>query len=143
MREKREALRDRHGRNVALVLKISPDIDEAAIREISDAARRERADGLIATNTTVSRAGVEGLAHGTEAGGLSGAPLTRRSTEILGRFSSHLGNEIPLIGSGGVMSGADARDKFAAGASLVQVYSGLVYRGPELIAECASAYRAK
>lgn len=137
--QRREALRDRHGRNLALVLKISPDIDEAAIREISDVARRERADGLIATNTTVSRAGVEGLPHGSEDGGLSGAPLTARSTEILRGFALHLRNEVPLIGSGGVMSGADARDKFAAGASLVQVYSGLVYRGPGLIAECVAA----
>ena len=141
--QSREALRDRHGRNVALVLKISPDIDDAAVREISDVARRERADGLIATNTTVSRAGVEGLPHGSEEGGLSGAPLTDRATRILRSFSLHLKNEIPLIGSGGVMSGTDARDKFAAGAALVQIYSGLVYRGPELIAECVSAYPAK
>jgi dihydroorotate dehydrogenase len=141
--QRREVLRERNGRDVKLVLKVSPDIDDAAIREIADVVRRERADGLIATNTTVSRAGVEGLPHGGEEGGLSGAPLTARSTEVLRKFALHLANEIPLIGSGGVMSGDDARDKFAAGASLVQIYSGLVYRGPRLIAECVSAYPGK
>jgi dihydroorotate dehydrogenase len=140
---KRQALRERHGRNVALVLKISPDIDETAIRDIAEVARRERADGLIATNTTVSRAGVEQLPYGNEKGGLSGAPLFPRSTWVLRAFASHLKGEVPLIGCGGIMSGADARAKFDAGAALVQIYSGLVFRGPGLIAECVSAYRAK
>ena len=140
---RRNALRDQHGRNVALVLKISPDIDDAAITDIADAVRRERIDGLIATNTTTSRAGVTGLAHGAEAGGLSGAPLREPATRVLRAFAARLKGEICLIGGGGVMSGADAREKFDAGASLVQVYSGLVYRGPDLVAECVSAYRAK
>jgi len=143
MREKREALRERHGRNVALALKISPDIDDAAMADIADAARRERMDALIATNTTISREGVAGLPYGGEAGGLSGAPLRERSTRVLRRFAALLKGEIPLIGCGGIMSGADAREKFDAGASLVQIYSGLVFRGPELIAECVSAYRAR
>jgi dihydroorotate dehydrogenase len=137
--DKREDLRQRHGRNVALVLKISPDIDAAAIRDIADVARRARVDGLIATNTTVSREAVAALPYGTEEGGLSGAPLRARATGVLREFSALLKNEVPLIGSGGIMSGADAREKFAAGASLVQIYSGLVYRGPRLIAECVSA----
>jgi dihydroorotate dehydrogenase len=137
--EKREDLRQRHGRNVALVLKISPDIDAAAIRDIADVARRARVDGLIATNTTVSREAVAALPYGSEEGGLSGAPLRARATGVLREFSALLKNEVPLIGSGGIMSGADAREKFAAGASLVQIYSGLVYRGPRLIAECVSA----
>ena len=143
LRSKREALRDRHAKNVALVLKISPDIDDAAIRDIADVARRERADGLIATNTTVSREGLAGLAHGTEEGGVSGAPLTALATEVLRKFSRLLKNEIPLIGVGGIMSGADARAKFDAGASLVQIYSGLVYRGPGLVSECVHAYEAR
>ena len=143
LRERREPLRERHGRNVALVLKISPDLDEAAIREIADVARRERADGIIATNTTVSREGVSGLPHGAEEGGLSGQPLRERSTRVLRSFAALLKNDIPLIGSGGILSGADAAEKFAAGASLVQIYTGLVYRGPGLIAECVSAYRAR
>jgi dihydroorotate dehydrogenase len=140
--EKREALRQRHGRNVALVLKISPDIDAAAIRDIADVARRERADGLIATNTTVSREGVAALPYGKEEGGLSGAPLREPATRVLRAFSALLKNEIPLIGSGGIMSGEDAREKFDAGASLVQIYSGLVFRGPRLISECVAAYEA-
>lgn len=143
VREKRDALRERHGRHVALTLKISPDIDEAAMADIADVARRERVDGLIATNTTVSRDGVSALPYGSEAGGLSGAPLREKSTRVLRGFAALLKGEVPLIGCGGIMSGADAREKFDAGASLVQIYSGLVYRGPELIAECVSAYRGK
>ena len=137
--ERRKVLREQHGRNVALVLKISPDLDDAALRDIAEVARRERIDGIIATNTTVSRAGVSGLPHGMEEGGLSGAPLTALSTGVLRKLSVALKGEVPLIGAGGIMSGADARARFEAGASLVQVYSGLVYRGPALIAECVRA----
>jgi dihydroorotate dehydrogenase len=140
LRQRREALRQEHGREVALVLKISPDIDDAAIGVIAEVARRERADGLIATNTTVSREGIAGLRHGMEEGGVSGEPLTSLSTAVLKKFSALLRGEIPLIGGGGVMSAADARAKFEAGASLVQIYSGLVFRGPRLIAECVQAY---
>jgi dihydroorotate dehydrogenase len=143
LREKREPLRDRYGRNVALVLKISPDMDDAAIRELADVARRERADGLIATNTTVSREGIAGLPHGMEEGGVSGEPLMPLSTEVLRKFSLLLKNEVPLIGGGGIMSAADARAKFDAGAALVQIYSGLVFRGPRLICECVQAYEAR
>jgi dihydroorotate dehydrogenase len=143
MREKREALRERHGRNVALTLKISPDIDAAAMTDIAEVARREHVDGLIATNTTVSREGVAGLPHAAEAGGLSGAPLRETSTRVLRGFAAALKGEIPLIGCGGIMSAAHAREKLDAGASLVQIYSGLVFHGPGLIAECVSACRAK
>jgi dihydroorotate dehydrogenase len=139
LRTGRERLRDRHGKNVALVLKVSPDLDDAAIGEIAEVVLRQRLDGLIATNTTVSREGLAGLPHAEEEGGVSGAPLTGRSTEVLRKFSSRLRNEVPLIGVGGIMSGADARAKFDAGASLVQLYSGLVFRGAGLIAECAAA----
>jgi len=140
--QKREALRERHGRQVALVLKVSPDVDDAAILGIAEAVRRERIDGLIATNTTVSREGVAGLRHGAEEGGLSGQPLRRRATEVLRQFAFHLRGEVPLIACGGIMSAADARERFQAGASLVQLYSGLVYRGPRLISECAAAHGA-
>jgi len=139
----RERLREKHGKNVALVLKVSPDIDDAAIDDIAEVVRRERADGLIATNTTVSHAGIAHLPHGAEEGGVSGAPLTAPSTEVLRKFSSRLKNEVPLIGVGGIMRGADARAKFDAGASLVQIYSGLVYRGPGLVAECVQTYEAR
>jgi dihydroorotate dehydrogenase len=143
LKREREALRQRHARDVKLVLKVSPDIDDAAIDDIAEVVRRERADGLIATNTTVSHAGIADLPHGTEEGGVSGAPLAAPSTEVLRKFSSRLKNEVPLIGVGGIMSGADARAKFDAGASLVQIYSGLVYRGPGLVAECVHAYEAR
>lgn len=137
---KRQLLREKHGRHVALVLKVSPDLDDAAIRDMADAARRERIDGLIVGNTTVSREGVAGLPHGDEEGGLSGAPLRERATRVLRAFASSLRGEIPLVGCGGIMSGADAAERFAAGASLVQVYSGLVYRGPRLVSECVAAF---
>jgi dihydroorotate dehydrogenase len=143
LKRARERLRDRYGRNVALVLKVSPDLDDAAAGEIAEVVLRQRLDGLIATNTTVSRKGLAGLPHADEEGGVSGAPLTRPSTEILRKFSLLLKNEIALIGVGGIMSGADARAKFDAGASLVQLYSGLVFRGPRLIAECVQANEAR
>jgi len=123
------------------VLKISPDLDDAAIADIAEVLRRERPDGLIATNTTVSHEAIAHLPHGTEEGGVSGAPLTSPSTRVLRAFASRLKGEVPLIGVGGVMSGADARAKFDAGASLVQLYSGLVYRGPRLVAECVDVAR--
>jgi dihydroorotate dehydrogenase len=141
LNQKREGLRERHARDVKLVLKISPDLDDAAIADIAEVARREHADGLIATNTTVSHAAISHLPHGAEEGGVSGAPLTAPSTEVLRKFARLLKGEIPLIGCGGVMSAADARAKFDAGASLVQIYSGLVYRGPRLVAECVDVAR--
>jgi dihydroorotate dehydrogenase len=143
LNRKREALRELHARDVKVVLKVSPDIDDAAIHDIAEVVRRERADGLIATNTTVSHAGIAHLRHGTEEGGVSGAPLTAPSTEILRKFSRLLKGEVPLIACGGIMSAADARAKFDAGASLVQLYSGLVYRGPRLVAECVRACEAR
>jgi dihydroorotate dehydrogenase len=140
---KRETLRQRHGRDVALALKIAPDIDDAGIRAIADVARRERADGIVATNTTVSRVGVEGLPHAREEGGLSGAPLRELSTAVIRTLAGCLKAEIPIIGVGGILSGEDALEKFAAGAALVQLYTGLVFRGPALVSECVSACRAR
>jgi dihydroorotate dehydrogenase len=136
MRERRDALRESHGRHVALAPKISPDLDEAGIRLLADIAVRSGMDGIIATNTTVSREGLNGERHAGEAGGLSGAPLRARSTEVVRQLSRHLRGALPIVGVGGIMSRADALEKFEAGATLVQVYTGLVYRGPELIAEC-------
>ena len=135
----REKLRDRHGRNVALALKISPDLDDDAIRSIAGILRREGMDGVIATNATVARADVEQYPNGVQTGGLSGEPLRERSTRIIRSLAAGLGGEIPIIGGGGIMAGADAVEKLDAGATLVQIYTGLIYRGPQLVAECVSA----
>jgi dihydroorotate dehydrogenase len=138
----RERLAERHRRRVPLVLKVAPDLQAEEIRAISEAVLRHGIDGLIATNTSIGRAGVEGLRHADEAGGLSGAPILEKSTSVLNAFASLL-PATTLIGAGGILSGADAAGKFAAGASLVQLYTGLVYRGPGLVSECVSAYRAR
>jgi dihydroorotate dehydrogenase len=136
------SLADRHGRYVPMALKIAPDLDDAQIAAIADLLRRHRMDGVIATNTTLSRAGVEGLANAGEAGGLSGAPLLAASTGVVGKLAAALAGEVPIIGVGGIMNGADAQQKIDAGASLVQFYSGFIYRGPQLIGEAATAIAA-
>ena len=138
----RQGLSDRHGKRVPLVLKVAPDLDADAIRRIAESVKRHGIDGVIATNTSISRSGVESLRHANEAGGLSGAPIRTRATDVLKNFSLQL-PQIALIGAGGILCGADAAEKRAAGASLVQLYTGLIYRGPELVAECVSAFRAK
>ena len=143
VKQKREQLRQKHGRDVALALKIAPDLDDAQVRDIAAVARRERIDGIVATNTTVSRDAVMQFPDGKEQGGLSGAPLRERSTHVLKMLFQELKGEIPLIGVGGILSGADAVEKLNAGASLVQIYSGLIYRGPALINECVSACLAR
>jgi dihydroorotate dehydrogenase len=139
----RDPLADRYGRRVPLVVKVAADLNGAEIQAIADAVRRHGIEGVIASNTSTSRDGVAGLPHASEAGGLSGAPIRQRATRVLRELAFALKGEVTLIGGGGVMSGADAVEKFAAGASLVQLYTGLVYRGPELVAECVSAFRAR
>src|SRR5512139_2306209 len=123
MKKLQEKLREKHGRHVALALKISPDLDTAGIRDIAEAAKRERIDGIVATNTTVDRKGVAGYPQAGEAGGLSGAPLRVRSTDVIGALCRELKGEIPVIGVGGILRGADAAEKLDAGASLVQLYT--------------------
>ncbi len=135
----RERLADRHGKRVPLALKVAPDLDAAHIADIANAVRSHRIDAVIATNTSTSREGVEGLPHGSEQGGLSGAPIKARATAVLKVLAKELAGEVPLIGAGGILTGADAAEKIAAGASLVQVYTGLIYRGPCLVPECAAA----
>jgi dihydroorotate dehydrogenase len=135
----RERLADRHGRRVPLVLKIAPDLDGEQIRDIAATVRRHGIDAVIATNTSLAREGVEGLPHAAEAGGLSGAPIRARATRVLAALAAELEGEVPIIGAGGILSGADAREKIDAGATLVQLYTGLVYRGPALVRECARA----
>ena len=139
----REALRDLHGRHVAVALKIAPDLEETDILGIADVARHAGVDGIVATNTTVSRAGVEHLRDGMQTGGLSGAPLRERSTRVIRILARTLRGELPIIGVGGILSGADAVEKIDAGATLVQLYTGLVYRGPALVHECVSACLAR
>ena len=141
LKREQETLAQQHGRYVPLTLKIAPDLDETQILIIADALKRHRIDAAIATNTTISREGVEHLAHADEAGGLSGAPVFEKSTSVLGALSRALGNEIPLIGVGGVVDGKSARAKLEAGAQLVQIYTGLIYRGPVLVKEAVEATR--
>ena len=133
---KRQTLEQRHGKHVPLALKVAPDLDAAQVRSIAAAVRRHRIEAVIATNTSLSRDGVEKLIHANEAGGLSGAPIRKRATEVLQWFRNELKNEAALIGAGGILSRDDAMEKFSAGADLVQLYTGLIYRGPDLIAQC-------
>ncbi|MFI4954814.1 MAG: quinone-dependent dihydroorotate dehydrogenase [Gammaproteobacteria bacterium] len=118
-----------------LVVKIAPDLNEEELKWLAEQIVRFKIDGVIATNTTVSRKGVEGLPHDYEQGGLSGRPLMETSTQVLKILRKELGVKFPLIGVGGIMSAADAAEKIAAGANLLQIYTGLIYRGPKLIKE--------
>ena len=135
-------LADEHGRYVPLALKIAPDLDDAQLEAIANCLLKHKLDAVIATNTTLSRAAVQGLPHAEEGGGLSGAPLRDASTEIIRKLARLLDGRLPIIGVGGVMSGEDARAKLAAGASLVQIYTGFIYRGPELIGEILREFAA-
>ena len=139
LKARQQELADVHGRYVPMVLKIAPDLDEGQIQQIADSLRRHQIDGVIATNTTLSRDGVESSAYATETGGLSGRPLFVKSTEIVSKLAKCLGGELPIIAAGGITCGADAQAKISAGASLVQLYSGLIFRGPALITECRQA----
>lgn len=136
-----QRLADRHGTYVPLALKIAPDLEAAQLTNIADALRRHRIDAVIATNTTLAREAVAGDPHAGEAGGLSGAPLFEAATAVVAALARHLQREVPIIGVGGIMTGAQARAKLAAGAELVQLYTGLIYRGPALVGEAAAACR--
>ncbi len=142
LKARQQTLTDQHGRYVPLALKIAPDLDNEQIVAIADALRRHRMDGVIATNTTLGRQGVEGLPHAEETGGLSGAPVYEKSTAVLKKLVTALQGEIPVVGVGGILEGAEAAAKISAGAQLVQLYTGFIYRGPELIAEAARAIAA-
>ena len=139
LRKARAQLADEHGRRVPLAVKIAPDLDDAELPRIADALVEHEFDAVIATNTTVARDAVAGLPHATEAGGLSGAPLQARSTEVVRLLARHLQGRLPVIGVGGIMSGDDAAAKIEAGAALVQLYTGIIYRGPALVGECRRA----
>lgn len=139
LKETQLHLAGHHGRYVPLALKIAPDIDTIAISSIADALRRHRIDAVIATNTTLARDKVEGLPHADQEGGLSGAPLLEASTAVVRQLAQELAGELPIIASGGVLDGAQAQAKLDAGATLVQLMSGLVFRGPGLVRECVQA----
>lgn len=128
-----EKLSQQHGRYVPLALKIAPDLDAQQISEIADLLLIQKIDAVIATNTTLSREQVQGLKNAEEAGGLSGAPVKEQSTKVIQLLSQRLQGALPIIGVGGILSGSDAVEKIAAGADLVQIYSGLIYKGPKLV----------
>ena len=143
LREAQERLAAKHGVRKPMLLKIAPDLGEAELDGIADVLLAAGIDGLICTNTTIDRSGIAGARHADETGGLSGKPLYEKATSVLGGMARRLDSKIPLIGVGGILSGGDAATKIAAGASLVQFYTGMIYRGPALIRECVEALRAK
>ena len=132
-------LAQEHGKYTPIAIKIAPDLKRPAIQRIARLLAKHRIDAVIATNTTVSRPGVAGLPHADEEGGLSGRPLREPSTAVVRTLAKALDGALPIIGVGGILRGADAKEKIDAGASLVQIYTGLIYRGPDLVAECARA----
>jgi dihydroorotate dehydrogenase len=132
-------LAEQHGKYTPIALKIAPDLDEAQIAAIAALLMVHQMDAVIATNTTLARDAVQGLRYANEAGGLSGLPLRQASTRVIRALSHHLKGAVPIMGVGGVQSGADAVEKIAAGAQLVQLYSGLIYQGPSLISDCIRA----
>ncbi len=142
LREERVRLEQAHGRRVPLAVKIAPDVADAQIPRIADTLVAFGVDGVIATNTTISRHGVEGRRNADEGGGLSGAPLRQRATEVVAALARHLQGAMTIIGVGGIVRGEDAAEKIRAGATLVQVYTGLIYRGPTLVPECRRAIAA-
>jgi dihydroorotate dehydrogenase len=149
LKAEQEKLADMHGKYVPIALKIAPDMEAEQVTQIARLLVQHRIDGVIATNTTLSRVGVAHLPHGNETGGLSGAPVRDKSTAVIRQLAAAMqacaeqgrGSALPIIGVGGILSGADAAEKILAGASLVQIYSGLIYRGPALVSECCAAIR--
>lgn len=138
---RREELATQYGRRVPLVVKIAPDLTEDEIDTIAEVLPRHGIEGVIATNTTLARTAVSGMKHAEETGGLSGAPLHERSLEVIRRLRSRLGEDFAIIGVGGVLRGQHAQEKIQAGANAVQLYTGLIYRGPALVGECVRAIR--
>ncbi|RQM38333.1 quinone-dependent dihydroorotate dehydrogenase [Erwinia psidii] len=135
VKQKQKSLETLHHKYVPLAVKIAPDLSEEELIQIADSLVRHNIDGAIATNTTLDRSLISGLKHSTEAGGLSGRPLQLRSTEVTRRLAQELNGRLPVIGVGGIDSLVSAREKIAAGASLIQIYSGFIYKGPSLIKE--------
>jgi len=139
LKEAQTRLADTHQRYVPLVVKVAPDMEEEELQSLATTLRQLKLDGVIATNTTLDKSAVEGLRYGEEAGGLSGRPLTEKACDITHQLADALEGDLPIIGVGGIFSAEDAVERIAAGASLVQLYTGFIYRGPSLISECAEA----
>jgi dihydroorotate dehydrogenase len=141
LREAQERLGSQHGRRKPMLLKIAPDLGEAELDAIAEVLLHTGIDGVVCSNTTIDHAAVADDPHGNEVGGLSGKPLFDRSTAVLAGMRRRLQGRVPLIGVGGILDGSDAAEKLEMGASLVQLYSGLIYRGPQLVAECVNEIR--
>jgi dihydroorotate dehydrogenase len=139
LKSKQKELADEHAKYTPLVVKIAPDLEPRQIESVAVLLMKHQIDGVIATNTTLSRAGVETLPYAGETGGLSGSPLTQRSTAVIRNLYAVLQGALPIIGVGGIMCALDAKEKIDAGASLVQLYTGLVYRGPHLVRDVVKA----
>ena len=139
--KRRDKLVKQHGKRVPIFVKIAPDLDEAQVDVIAATLKRHGMDGVVATNTTLARDAVKGMRHAEEAGGLSGSPVLAASNRVISQLRAALGNGFPIIGVGGIMSGADAVSKIKAGADVVQIYTGLIYKGPELIKDVANAIK--
>jgi dihydroorotate dehydrogenase len=139
LKSRQSELADEHQKKVPIFLKIAPDLDSGQVHAIADALRHHGVEGVIATNTTLARNGVETLPHGNESGGLSGAPVFEASNRVIRELRAALGPDFPIIGVGGIFSGGDAVQKIGAGADVVQLFTGLIYRGPRLVAEVARA----
>lgn len=139
LKNEQEVLTSERGRHVPIALKVAPDLESQNIADLSKVFLEGGLDCLIATNTTLDRTKVEGCDFADQAGGLSGAPLTDKATEVIAEFHSHLGDQIPIIGVGGIMNSEQAQAKLKAGAKLVQVYTGFIYHGPPLVKEIIQA----
>lgn len=142
LKNRQSSLHAEHGRYVPLAVKIAPDLDEAQIADIAHVAEQTQIDGIIATNTTIDKSSLGAHPLAQEAGGLSGAPVREPSNRVLQALAETLNGKIPVIGAGGILSGADAARKMQLGAQAVQLYSGMVYRGPKLVEECLQHIRA-
>ena len=142
LNSKRLELADEYQKRVPLVIKVAPDLEDEQIPGMAQAVIENEFDGLIATNTTISREAVKGMRHADEQGGLSGAPVKDKANHVLAEFRAHLPPEIALIGTGGITEGADAAEKIELGADLVQFYTGFVYKGPDLVADSLKAIKA-
>lgn len=141
LKEQQALLAAQFGRYVPLVIKIAPDMTDEEIGLVAESLKAREIDGVIAGNTTLDRANLKSAMLASEAGGLSGAPLTSKSTHVIKQLKSSLGDSLPIIGVGGIMTGEHAVEKIKAGASLVQLYTGFIYQGPKLIRDCVEAIR--